>query len=633
MTDTIKFPEITTSAVVLEQKKLASKIEKTGDVNVELSEAEKAAALAKATADALAKAVKEENAAKRKAKNQAKKEEAQIAKQEETEEEKIINEWNAFVIAKNLVETTDMNFFRDGQAKYFNKLMTTTVNPKSGVVEYETDIKYYPPHSLKDNWLEFKNERVLIWFRKIIDGGKITVKNPETDELITFDFESRLYEKLTNTVRQVDSKVYNLLDLSDKLVPNYNKDEKQECPPILKALLYSCSGNEITWNEETNQWDCDKQENLDWYEKWVYGTVHADIGNPMASMPVTFGSGKVGQNALADIVFPSIMGRQTCMSTIWDVIHGNFDGFKLGKVFIFIDEVPERDDWNRLKNMTGSPQAFVRQKYGAEFTIDNCIRYALSSNSETYPGPVENGRQMERYSPIKKNPKSTFAENTVKILDKIHGENYCRNLLKEYNDSLDVDTMSDFAVGDSLLRTALADQWQSREAGQQLLNYLDQTYASSKGSYSNPPLRGRDWSEIIQSKGNINDKVTHYCVDQDIDTITINELYEIYKVLQSERNDSPKKINGFAATIKPLMEEVGYKAFGQASIAGGTRTTVYSKTSDDFAEYQENVDRFIVTANLSDDTFHKATVRRLRWEKKSSINDELKAKLAKFKGK
>lgn len=619
------FPEIETSAIVIEQKKLANKIEKTGDIEVELSPAEKAAALAKAQAEALAKAVKEEA----KAKSDAKKAKLKIAekeeKEEESQEEKDIRQWNSFVTASELLKETNMNFFRDGQAKYFHKLTTTTVNPKTKVAEYETDIKYFPPSTLRDNWLEFRDETTLFWFKKLIVGGDFKIKNPSTGEYEEFKFPSRLYEKLTNTVRTVDSNVFNLLDLGGRILPNYDNSEKQECPPILKALMYSCSGNEITWNETTQSWGIDKAENLHWYEKWVYGTVYADIGNSMASMPITWGPGKVGQNATYDIVFPSILGRQCCMSTLWDVIHGNFDGFKLGKVFMFIDEVPERDDWNKLKNMTGSPQSFVRQKYGAEFSVDNCIRYALSSNSETYPGPVENGRQMERYSPIKKNPKSTFAENTIKVMDQINGEGWCRNQLKEYNDSLDVDSMSDFAVGDTLLRTAFADQWQSREAGQKFLNYLDQTYSSSSGSYSNPPLRGQDWEEIVQTKGSINDKIAHYLKDQQVDIITINELYEIYKVLQQERNDSAKKLNGFAATIKGVLVENGYQCYPNTSIGGGNRTTVYSRHINDFTDYEEDVDRFINTVNMSDDTINKVIVKRLRWSGHSTLESKMRS--------
>jgi len=610
MTNNI-IPEIENAVLINEQKKIAQKIEKTGDSKITLSEAEKSAIILKAEAEAADRAVK---AARKRAEAQEK----QQYKQEETEEERAINHWNSFITAKRLLESTDMNFFRDGQAKYFNKLTTKTINPKTGVEEYETDIKYYPPTSLKDNWLEFKNESVLTWFRKLIDGGKFTLKNPETNEFVDFEFPCRLYEKLTNTTRKVDSNVFNLLELGNKLNPKYNPEEVQECPPILKALMYSCSGNEITWNPETNSWDCDKPENLYWYEKWMYGTVHADIGNSMASMPITWGSGKVGQNANYDIVMPSILGRQCCMSTVWDVIHGNFDGFKLGKVLMFIDEVPERDDWNKLKNMTGSPQSFVRQKYGAEFSVDNCIRYALSSNSETYPGPVENGRQMERYSPIKKNPKSTFAENTIKIMDQIHGEGWCRAQLKAHNDKLDVDSMGDFAVGDTMLRGILASQWQTRESGQKFLNYLDQTYGSSNGSYSNPPLRGRDWDEIVQTKGSINDKIVNYLKDQSVDMISINELYEIYKVLQLERNDAPKKLNGFAATIKAVLVENGYKCFQNVSIAGGNRTTMYSNLYNEFADYQENIDRFINTVNMSDDNLNKVSVRRLRWAASSN---------------
>ena len=552
-------------------------------------------------------------------------------KTERAEENDSISRWNNFVKAEKVLNETDMKFYRDGQPKYFRKLTTSATSKKTGVSSTATEIKFYSPGVLGECWIHLKDQRSRDMFRTMVEGGEITVQNPETGEWVTKNYPPRVYDKLTNTLSEVDDKTYNLLELNDRVMPNYGADDKPECPLILKALLCALSGNEITWNEETQEWDISKKENLYWLEKWVYGTIYADIGNSMASFPVIFGPGKVGKNALFDIVMKQCLGKDACFSGTWDVIHGNFDGYKLGKVMMFIDEVPERSSWDELKNMTGSSDAFVKQKYGAEFSIENTIRYAVGTNEEVYPMPVENGPQMMRVSPIKTTRMSTFAENTVKMMDKQYGEGYCRQLLKDSDDTQDIVKMSDFEVGDKLLRVMLNKDWASREAAQQVINYLDYTYKSSTGLYSLSPLRGADWEEIIRDKMPSVQQVVDYIVNQEVETIATNEMYEIYKVIQSERSDSVKKMSSFSQAVVPLMKEAGFTQHQRAVLSNGVRTTIYTTGYDDsFTDYVMDIDKYIIEIQMGSNALGPKQ-RRLKYDNVINIGDILQQRMTHFK--
>jgi hypothetical protein len=287
----------------------------------------------------------------------------------------------------------------------------------------------------------------------------------------------------------------------------------------------------------------------------------------------------------------------------------------MNKVMMFIDEVPSRNDWSTFKNMTVSPDSFVKMKYGAEFTIENTIRYVIGCNEETYPLPVEDGPQMMRVSPIKTQRNSTFAENFVKITNQEQNdENYCRNLLAELDPKLDVDELSNFEIGDMLLRGALHNEWASREAAQEFLNYLDYTYRSDNGFYNNPPLRGADWAEVIEEKESTVNKIVQYIIEEQIEQISNKELYEIYKVLQEDRSDTKMKFNGFAAKIKPLLLETGlYKFLRNATVKDGSRVSLFVRleSTDDFKEYEIDSNKFIVEVDM-----YKGTGA---WQKKTPM--------------
>jgi hypothetical protein len=557
----------------------------------------------------------------------AKQDEKSEEQKKRDEESTGIERWNSFVKAEQVLKETDMRFYRDSQPKYFRKLQTKSWHKKTKVEFLNTEVRFYPPTSLQENWIQLKSQNSRDMFRIMVEGGEIAIKNPETGEYIKQNYPSKVYDKITNTLKDVDEKTYNMLDLTDKLEPNYGPDEIPECPLIHKALFYAVSGNVIEYID--NQWVGQKMENVQWLEKWIYGTIHADIGNNMVSFPVIYGPGKVGRNALFDVVLKQCLGKDACFSGTWDIIHGNFDGYKLGKVVMFIDEVPEKGSWDILKNMTGSTDSFVKQKYGAEFVIDNTVRYAIGTNEEVYPLPVENGPQMMRVSPIKTNRLSTFAENTIKMLDQLNYIGYCRQLLKDSDDTLDVDNMDDFVVGDTLLRNVLQNEWASREANQKLLNYLDYTYKSESGNYSLAPLRGRDWDDIARDRLPAVQKVVDYIIEQGINTITTMELYEIYKVIQQDRSDAIKKMAGFGQSISELLAQKGYKKHDQAYLANGTRATIYDSTiKESFRDYDINIDKYIVEIQMGSNPLGPKQ-RKLKY-KDTENTDIIKDKLNKM---
>jgi uncharacterized Fe-S center protein len=74
------------------------------------------------------------------------------------------------------------------------------------------------------------------------------------------------------------------------------------------------------------------------------------------------------------------------------------------------------------------------------------------------------------------------------------------------------------------------------------------------------PLRGQDWQEILQNKPNPLNQVVDYICERGVDVITINELYEIYKVITGDKmnNTFIKNVNNFSASMTPLLENKGY---------------------------------------------------------------------------
>lgn len=583
--------------------------------------------LANLTSEQLAEIAKQKKVEEKTSTQKQQQEQKELLQKQKQEESLLINRWNSFIKAEQVLKETDMKFFRDGQPKYFRKLSTKLVD-KNNVEYHNTEIKFYPPGSLKENWISLDDEASRRMFRIMVEGGEIRVQNPETMEWVEKTYEPKVYDKLTNTLKNVDSKTYNMLELSDRLYPNYNEGEKPECPPVVKALVYAISGSVIMYDKDLGRWCSSKEENVQWLEKWVYGTCYADIGNNMASFPVIFGPGKVGKNALLDVIMKQLLGKEACFTGTWDLFHGSFDGYKLGKVIMFIDEVPDKGSWDTLKNMTGSTDSFVKQKYGAEFVIENTVRYVVGSNSDIYPLPVEDGPQMMRVSPIKTTKHSTFAENTIKIMDQLHYDGYCRNELKEHDNTLNVDKMDEFTVGDTLLRGRFNILWNGRDAAQQFLNYLDYTYKNEQGTYSLGPLRGKDWEEIMENKLPSVNGVVEYLCHENVETISVSEAYEIYKILQGNKHNQIATMQSFSQRFSTLMSEREYRQYKRVIIKNGTQTTMYTTSIyDTFEDYEMDIDRFIIESKLGN-TMNSPTSRCLVYGK-TKIKEPLNGKTTK----
>jgi len=531
----------------------------------------------------------------------------QIDQQEKTGQKEETNDktiYDAFQNALKIYEapthgerkTNGMCFYRDKNPVYFYTLDTNVTNPITKKVEWTTEIKYIMPGNLYPNFTELRLDRSREFLRDMVEGKTINVKNPETNQYETYKFNRKVYDKLTNTVKIVDDKTFNMLNLDNRIKPNYDAEVLQACPLIHQALLASVSGNDIDWNEELQAWQSTKEENQRWLEAWLYGVSHASIGNNQLAIPIIFGKGKVGKNALFDMILPGILGAQVCFSGVWDVINSGFNQFRLGKVFMFIDEAPERSDWSTVKNWSGSPRSYVKVKYGAEFEIDNCIAYAIGSNHENYPFPFEDGKQMIRVSPIKTSGSSTFAENTYKILEHHMGKGFCLQMLKD-ND-ISVNENDPFAIGDALLRGPLLNEWTSRESLQQLMNYLDQNYKKDTSYYYLEPLRGQDWDDISSNRKNAIDITAEYITAHSSNIVTMNELYEIYKVVQNERHNNDTRrlyhFNNFSTTIKPMMKDMGWEFKRNNKIANGTSPDIFTRGRIDYGNIKRHIEDWTI---------------------------------------
>ena len=508
---------------------------------------------------------KEKNAVKEA--KEAAKEAAKEEKLEETEQEKAAREWMAFKMAIKVYEDTGMCFHRASPPRYFHKNVYIDKDIKTKKERRKTEIEFFSLESMKDNWLELQSETARKFLRRIVDGGDVAIFNPETEVMETYNFPRRVYSKLGNTRHIPDEKTYNMIDFRDVMEPTnlQNPKEVVECPPILKSLMYSMAGAKFDWNTE-GEIVCDKQDAVDWLEKWIYGVVYADRGNNMLSLPVFFGKGKRGRNALCDLIIPEILGQELSFSGTWSTVDSGFNAFKLGKIFVYIDEIPAREEWNKFKSLTGSPYDYVKQKYGPEFLVENTTAFCIGANEPSFPLPFEDGEQMMRVSPINCTNSNTFAENAYAILEH-ESPGSVETLLK----SIDVDyenIKNDvFMQGDTVLRN-FGDLWRTREVVQQFLNYLHHRFqVSENGLYTLMPLRGKDWDEIASTKSNPVLRTVEHVEEHKADIITILELHEIYKVLVGKKEDKfVKQIGNFSTEIWSIMEKAGWQRKQQCRV-------------------------------------------------------------------
>lgn len=528
------------------------------------------------------------------------------AKTEKKTKEELRRNAAAYRAAKKIYDQYGLSFHRDSQPRYFYKLMTSKTDKKGSVIRMQ-DIQYFSHSSLYPNFSELESEMSRRYLRQMIEGSTISYQEPD-GQFVQETFQRRVYDKMTNTVHQVDEKTYNLVDLSDRLMPQ--EVEIAECPVIIKALLYAITGNQIRWDEEARCWQCDKPDTLEWFEKWLYGAVYANIGDFSMSMPVIFGDGKVGKNALCDIVIRQILGTWCCFTGTWDVIDSNFTAFKLGKTFVFIDEIPERSEWTKLKNATGSNVQYIKEKYGPEFEVDNCIVFMMGSNNHTFPLPWEDGEQMMRVSPIKTSRLSTFAGNAVKMLNQHYSdafpEPFVDAIIRESGN--DPAGMTEFQKGDYVLRHLLSSEWQGQECAQQFLNYLHKKFSGS--IYQLSPLRSTDWENIKETKINGIEVVTEFVLAHDPDIITVTELYEIYREVMADPMKCKNKPN-FTSEIKESLTAEGYEYKHSATLRENVRDNAFVKPN--IERGQQSRHSFDFDRYLRSETVNGRHMRHLIW--------------------
>ena len=542
--------------------------------------------------------------------------EKQEKKQEQSQEQEELTDvqrWQAFQNALKVYNETRMCFHKNSTPRYFYKITYTDTDSKTHKpLPPKSELNFHVMTTMKDNWIELESRTAQNYLKQMVFGQTINIQNDQ-GEAAVFAFEPRVYTKLGNTRNIPDPNMYNVIDLTRIMRPQLPESGEIDapCPPVMRELIRALGG--------------DKKENCEWIERWLYGILVADIGNNQLPMPVWFGGGKIGKNALFDFVVPQALGRELCFSGLWENLDGSFTGFKLGKVFIFIDECPPRDDWSKLKNLTGSPSELIKEKYGPEFVIDNCAALAIGSNSELYPLPMEDGRQMSRVSPLRAVKGCTFAENVVEYYESQAPGTVVSMMTQQGIDCTEFEH-DPYELGDKFLRNH-KHLWCGPQVVQEFLNYLHNRYRSA--TYVLHPLRGQDWEEILQNRPNPLKLTVEYVVNHEIPAITINELYEIYQVLIKDEKRYQKHLNNFSAEIGAMLILEGYERLKQYRVdiaatrgTGGyseesiesTQTTVFKRRDHILTgKLQQDIDRYIFQERVGN-----TTIRHL----KDSINHE-----------
>jgi len=516
----------------------------------------------------------------REEKAKAKKAKAQEEKGEETDESK----WQAFKSALAAYNQYNFCFHRDTTPRYFLKANYVDIDKGTEQERKTSELHFYPAASMGMNFVELSSPASQRYLRLIVEGKDIKIMNPETKVEEIFGFDRKVYTKLGNMRHIPDAAIYNMVDLSNIMTPDSRSDNDPvpECPPVMKALLVAMSGSELIANPVTGDLIGTKQKTIEWLERWIYAITCADIGNNFLPMPVQYGKGKKGKNALYDYVIPGMLGKELCFTAIWDVIDGNFNSFKIGKVFMYIDEVPSREDWNKIKNMTGSPDDYVKVKYGPEFQIDNTISWAMGTNQMTFPLPLEDGKQMMRVSPISLVKGLTFAEATYEIMNAMQP-----GFVDQALDALGIDKdhyPTTFDKGDTFLRSC-PQLWRERAVLQEFMNYLHYKHAPKEGCrFALEPLRDVDWADLQIAKQSPISKTVEYIVERNVKEISIYEVLEIYKICagDSKSDQFIKQKNNLVSEITPMLEAHGYSMIprkrigitGGASMSAKTGKTI-----------------------------------------------------------
>jgi hypothetical protein len=510
-------------------------------------------------------------------KNRVAEEESQ-KRAEEKEELTDMQKYEKYCDARDMYEQYKFGFLRRSGEFFITKVFCDRDKNDPELERYTTELENYNYPLLSKAFIELNHKVAVNYLRKMVEGKPFKIKNPE-GVYEEWTGPRRIYHKLVNTIHIPDEDTYNVIDLTNIVKPTAREEV---CPWILKCLFNSLGAG--------------KQENIEWVEKWVYSVAVADIGNNQTPFPVFYGKGKMGKNALMELVIPAILGKELTFSGVWDIVgESGFTQFKLGKVVMFIDEIPERSEWTKIKNWTGSVTEYIKIKYGPEYTIDNVIALAFGSNETNFPLPFEDGEQMQRVSPLKAGTK-TFAEYVIENAGIMFGREELEILVK---DKIGYVPDTPHMLGDKFLRN-FKPLWLGKDVIQQLVNYLHTKYGPEHDAqrFSLQPLRGEDWEELLASKTDYVKRTLQWALEKNTDYLIPQELYRVYEHMNKTNGKKHyKQHDAFYRQLGELLKEDGWVKNPKCAVdyantthqyfAGGaidktsqTKITVYFKSED-----------------------------------------------------
>ena len=483
--------------------------------------------------DELKQAIKELDEAKEAAEEGFKKQKAS-----EKEELNELQRYEQFCNARDAMARYNFAFQRRNGEYFITKVFVDKDKHDSDIERHTTELESYGYELLGKAFIELEHPVAKKFLRRMVEGTSFTVPTGD-GEYETWEGPRRIYHKLVNTIHVPDPDTYNIINLDNIVKPT---GIETECPWALKSLFKALGAG--------------KEENIEHIEKFIYSTCVADIGNNQTPFPVFYGKGKVGKNALFELVIPGIIGKESVFTGTWSLVgESNFNQFKLGKVLIFIDEIPERSEWTKVKNWTGSTTEYIKVKYGPEYLIDNVTALAFGSNETTFPLPWEDGEQMQRVSPMKVG-NTTFAEYIVKDANALYGDTFIADALMarigEVPESIHMQ-------GDKFLRNFKAE-WCGKDVIQQLVNYLDTKYNPGEGKrFALQPLRGTDWDDLTHEKKDYVYRALDWCIDKKMDYIIVDEAYAVFEHMNKvSKKDIYKKVEGFGKMAAIYLKEKGW---------------------------------------------------------------------------
>lgn len=458
----------------------------------------------------------------------------------------------------------NFNFIRQKPASFFRIKDITKIDRISNQTYIEPVLEFQGGNELGGAYPDYlPTQKHVYWYKRLLGDVdiKLQIYDHSTKSLATVTVPAlkKSYNFIMNTMDTIeeldDHRVFNTVDTKPLITPEV-KDDKIECPWIFRCLGESMGSG--------------KEENIRYFHKYVYTLCWGDPGNPMTPLLVFYGKGRGGKGFTYERLLPLLLPKSRIMVGMYGLLSGNFNKFELGKTAMLIDEVPPMNAWNLIKNWTGSRSGVVNMKYGAMIEIDNTIARAVASNSEVYPLPYEEGKQMDRVSPMKMERNFTFGEviyrNWAEEFDTMEIEDFLKSILGCETLPISRETYSNdsdyhFKIGDMMLKNC-PELYEDPSTVQQYANWLHQEFNAKEGRFFLEPLRGSDWDEIISNKVDCSIKIAEAMIENGEDYIFVDDIMEVYNVLYSE-GKKEKKFQNSKAKVKeligPLLEDAGYE--------------------------------------------------------------------------